>query len=297
VAAQGFPAAEVDLTAPLVRRLLAEQHPDLAEHPLTLVANGWDNVIFRLGDDLVVRLPRRQLAAELVLNEQRVLPGLAQRLPLAIPTPVRLGRPSDGYPWHWSVCRWFDGSVAADVPLGDPAREAERLGAFLAALHEVAPPEAPVNPYRGHPIAELHDRFIDRVGQLEATVPTRQMLDRWHGLADVGEWEQPAVWLHGDLHSANVIVDDGSLVAVVDWGDVTSGDPACDFAIGWMLFDVDERQVFRQSAGRVTPVGDATWQRAEAWALHFAVMYLVHSADSEQFDRMGTTLLARLLPS
>ena len=135
VAAQNMPAAEVDITDDLVRALLAEQHPDLADLALTPLAFGWDNAIFRLGDDLVVRLPRRQLGADLVEHEHRWLPELARILPIPIPAPVREGVPGHGFPWRWSVCPFFDGDVAADVTLAAPTREAQRLGDFVAALH------------------------------------------------------------------------------------------------------------------------------------------------------------------
>ena len=134
-----MPAAEIEVTEGLVRHLLADQHHDLARLPLTLVANGWDNVIFRLGSELTVRLPRRQLAADLVVHEQRWLPELAGRLPIRIPAPVRVGVPDERYPWRWSICPWFGGDVAADVELADPVLEARRLGAFVAALHAPAP--------------------------------------------------------------------------------------------------------------------------------------------------------------
>lgn len=295
MAAQNMPAAEVDVTKDLVRRLLGEQHPDLADRPLRLVANGWDNVIFRLGDDLSVRMPRRQLAADLVVHEQRWLPVLAERLPLVIPTPVRLGDATGGYPWRWSICPWLEGDVAADVALAAPGQEAERLGHFLATLHVAAPSDAPCNPYRGGPVIELSERFAPRVDQLDGLLDVATLLDHLDGLLDVQEWSGPAVWIHGDLHTANLLVADGTISSVIDWGDVTSGDPACDFAIAWMLFDRPDRDRFRRAAGGVQPIDDATWQRAEAWALHFAVMYLLHSADSGRFERMGTSLLAALL--
>ena len=296
MAAQNMPAAEVDVTEDLVRRLLAEQHPDLAERALVLVANGWDNVIFRLegGDDaaLTVRLPRRQLGADLVANEHRWLPELALRLPIAIPAPVRFGEPSDEYPWKWSVCPWFDGDVAADVAPDDLGREAQRLGAFLAALHTPAPSDAPHNAYRCGPATEPRPRFEAAVQRLGPLVDGARVRARWEELASVEEWDGEAVWLHGDLHTANVIVRHGVISAVIDFGDVTAGDPAVDFAIGWMLFDEEDRQSLRTATGGVD---DATWSRAEAWALHFAMMYLLHSADSERFERMATALLARLL--
>lgn len=177
MAALNMPSAEVEVGDDLVRRLLAAQHPDLADRSITLVAHGWDNAIFRIGDDLVARLPRRQLGADLVATEHRWLPDLVRRLPLPIAAPLRVGRPSDEYPWHWSICAWFDGEVAADVTLAAPASEAVRLGAFIAALHTAAPPDAPDNPFRGQPMAGLHPRIevsIDRLG----TVIERHAVER-----------------------------------------------------------------------------------------------------------------------
>ncbi len=287
-----MPAADVDVTEELVRRLLVDQHPDLADLPLALVANGWDNVIFRLGSDLVVRMPRRRMAAGLVVNEQRWLPVLAARLPLAVPTPLRVGRPDDVYPWNWSICPWFDGSVAADVALADPRREASALGEFVAALHREAPVDAPLNEFRGQPVRDLRVRVIANLAGLGQRVDPVAVLARFDEVAAVDEWSGPPQWLHGDLHSANVLVADGAISAVIDFGDITSGDPAVDLAIGWMLFDGVDRDVFRRAAG---DVDDATWSRAIAWAVHFAVMYLLHSADSARFERMGWSLLSRVL--
>jgi aminoglycoside phosphotransferase (APT) family kinase protein len=268
MAAQNMPAAEVDVTEALVRQLLSEQHPDLADRPLVLVANGWDNVIFRLdgGDDaaLTVRVPRRQLGADLVANEHRWLPELALRLPIAIPAPVRFGEPNDEYPWKWSVCPWFDGDVAADVAPDDLGREAQCLGAFLAALHTPAPTDAPRNAYRCGPATEPRPRFEGAVERLGALVDGPRVRARWEELVSVEEWDGDPVWLHGDLHTANVIVHDGAISAVIDLGDITAGDPAVDFAIGWMLFDDHDRSSFRTAAGGVD---DATWSRAEGAAL------------------------------
>jgi aminoglycoside phosphotransferase (APT) family kinase protein len=297
VAVQDMPAAEVDVTDDLVTQLLAEQHPDLAGGVLTRVANGWDNVIFRLdgvaGAPLTVRVPRRRLGAELVANEHRWLPGLAGRLPIPVAAPVRFGEPGAGYPWKWSVTPWFDGDVAADVAPRDLALEARRLGTFLAALHVPAPPDAPHNTYRCGPVTEPRPRFERALERLDSRIDTERVRARWSELVDVEEWTGPPVWLHGDLHTANVIVRDGSIAAVIDFGDLTAGDPAVDFAIGWMLFDDEHRVGFRSAAGGVD---DATWSRAQAWALHFGLMYLLHSADSQRFERMGTELLHRIVP-
>jgi aminoglycoside phosphotransferase (APT) family kinase protein len=292
VAAQNMPAAEIDIDDGLVRRLLADQHPDLASLPLTLVANGWDNAIFRLGGDLAVRLPRRWQGAELVVNEQRWLPELASRLPIPVPVPLRVGLPSDDYPWNWTVVAWFDGDVAADVPLADPIFEARRLGRFVDALHAPAAVDAPVNPFRGQPLAELRPRVLNSIERMDGSIDAAAVTERLGRFTDVADWTGAPVWLHGDLHSANVLVRDGAICAVIDFGDVTSGDPAVDLAIGWMLFDEAALDVFRASAG---DIDDATWSRAQAWALHFALLYLLNSADNPRFGRMGTNLLERVL--
>ena len=158
-----MPEAEVDVDETLVRRLLEAQHPDLADRALVPLPSGWDNFIFRLGDELTVRLPRRQMSADLVDHEQRWLPLLAPRLPIPIPVPVRVGKPGLGYPWSWSVVPWLAGEIAARVPPADPFVTAEQLGAFLHALHEPAPEDAPVNPYRGGPLTDRAPAVLDRI--------------------------------------------------------------------------------------------------------------------------------------
>ncbi len=293
--AMNVPVAEIEITEDLVRGLLDDQFPDLADRPLTLVANGWDNVIFRLGDDLVARLPRRQLGADLVEHEHRWLPDLAQRLPIPIAVPLRAGVPSHSYPWAWSICPWFDGEVAADTELGDPPTEALRLGGFVAAFHTPAPPDAPDNQFRGQPMAYLRPRVSDNIEHLGSTIDARSVAGRADELLDVDDWVGPPLWLHGDLHTANLVVRNGEIAAVLDLGDITSGDPAVDLAIAWMLFGDDDRASFRAAAGSVLAVDDAMWQRGQAWALHFALLYLLHSADSERFARMGRSLLAAVV--
>jgi aminoglycoside phosphotransferase (APT) family kinase protein len=205
---------------------------------------------------------------------------------------VRLGRPSSTYPWSWSICPWFDGEVAADVALSEPVADARRLGAFVAALHQPAPTDAPVNPYRGQPIAELRPRVVANAELLASLIDTRRVLERFERLASVDEWTGRPLWLHGDLHSANMLVYDGSICAVLDFGDITSGDPAVDLAFAWMLFDDGARSVLRTASGGID---DATWSRAQAWALHFALLYVLNSADSDRFQRMGRSLLAAVL--
>ena len=285
------PAAEVAVTEELVRGLLDEQHPDLAALPLVELDAGWDNVIFRLGDELVARLPRRALAAPLVLHEQRWLPVLAPSLPLPVPAPVRLGRPSQRYPWHWSITRWFPGASALAAPPADPVRTARDLGAFLRALHQPAPPDAPPNPYRGIPLADrdqLTRQWIDQVADHIDRDGTRAC---WEAHVALPRWTGPALWLHGDLHPHNLVVHEGRVSAVIDFGDITAADPATDLGIAWMLLPPDARPVLRDATG----ADDATWSRGRGWALALGLAYLANSASTPDFARLGHATIQHVL--
>jgi len=258
-----MPAAEVHIDDALVRALLAEQHPDLAALSCRALGSGWDNAIFRLGDELTVRLPRRQMASVLVEHEQRWLPDLAPSLPLRIPAPVRIGTPGRGYPWSWSVCAWLPGEIAANAPPGDPIAAAESLGRFLAALHVPAPPDAPPNLYRGGPLIDRAAAVHDRVERLGNTIDGPAVLARWAELVATPPWTGSPLWLHGDLHPANILVRDGRLSAVIDFGDITTGDPATDLSVAWMMFPPQAGATFRRAAG---DVDDDTWARARLGA-------------------------------
>lgn len=287
-----MPAAEVDVTVDLVRRLLVEQHPDLAHLSLTEAAFGWDNVMFRLGGELSVRLPRRAMSAPLVDHEIRWLPVLAPRLPLPIPAPVRSGHPGGGYPWSWSVCPWFDGEPAAVRPPDDAAATARALGDFLRALHRPAPADVPQNPYRGVPLADRSAVTVTRIDSLHDVVDAPGVRSLWEDLAATRPWDGPPVWLHGDLHAGNVVVRDGAIAAVVDWGDLTGGDPATDLAAAWMLLPTDVRDEFRAAVG---DVDDDTWRRARGWALVHGVGTLAASADNPVMAAVGHATLTAVI--
>ncbi len=268
------PLAEIEIDADLVRALLEEQHPDLAGLALRRLSSGWDNEIFRLGDELTVRLPRRLASAHLVLHEHRWLPELAPRLPLPISAPLRLGAPSEalGYRWHWTVGPWLPGEDAGRRPPDDPMEAAGQLGGFLAALHRPAPPDAPANPYRGVPLLDRAARLHEALAELGDAVDAAAILARWNALVDTPPWPHPKVWLHGDPHPLNLLVHDGRLCAVIDFGDICAGDPASDLAAAWALLPAAARPAFRQAAA---PGGadDATWRRATAWAIALGVSY------------------------
>jgi aminoglycoside phosphotransferase (APT) family kinase protein len=292
-----MPSAEVDLSAGLVRRLVAGQHPDLAGLPVEVLANGWDNLICRLGDDLAVRLPRRAAAAELIRHEQRWLPALAARLPLAIPAPVRRGGPALGYPWHWSIVPLLPGQIAELSPPADPAGAAVSLGRFLGALHEPAPADAPVNPFRGVPLAGRTAVFESRLDRLAAHVDVAAARLAWAEALAAPRWAGPPLWLHGDLHPANILVDRGRISGVIDFGDITAGDPATDLSVAWALLPPDAHPAFRaayQDAGGAGSAG-GIWLRARGWALGLALAFLASSADNALMAAIGRRSLAAVL--
>jgi aminoglycoside phosphotransferase (APT) family kinase protein len=287
-----MPAAEVDVTPELVRGLLAEQHPDLAALPLSLIGEGWDNVMYRLGEEYSVRLPRRELAAPLVVHEQTWLPQLAARLPIPIPAPVRVGVPALGYPWHWSVLPWFDGEIAESAPLRDPYEAAMTLGVFVRELNRPAPAGYPPNPYRGGPLADRHDVTVERIAQLADEIDAPAITRVWDALCDAPVYDGPPLWIHGDLHPANVVVRDGVIAAVIDFGDISAGDRAVDLAGGIMLFDAGPLEVFREVAN---DVDDDLWQRAYGWALVHSLACLSNSADNPTINAIGRKTLAAVL--
>lgn len=262
------------------------------------MSNGWDNVVFRLGHELLVRLPRREMAARLVEHEQRWLPLLGPRLPLPIPAPVRVGRPDLRYPWPWSVVPFLPGSVAADTAPDDPRNAALRLGEFLAALHLAAAPDAPANPFRGVPLADRTDAVMRNLATVAATVDGDAVRREWDAAVEVPRWDGAPVWLHGDLHPANVLVHHGRISGVIDFGDITAGDPATDLAVAWMLLPARHYPTFRHAysiTGRPVARDDPLWARARGWALALSLAYLAHSADNPQLARIGARTLAAVL--
>jgi aminoglycoside phosphotransferase (APT) family kinase protein len=270
------PAAEVDIDEPLVRSLLAEQHPDLASVSLVELDAGWDNTLWRLGGDLLVRLPRRAVAAPLTVHEQRWLPTLGPALPLPVPVPVRAGRPSARYPWSWSIVPWFEGTPGDRTALIAPAAVAEQLGGFLRALHRPAPTDAPPNPFRGVPLVDRLDAFELRVRDLDAEIDTPSVRAVWERAGAAARWDGPPVWLHGDLHPANLLFTDGALAAVIDFGDICAGDPATDLAAAWMLLPASVLPDFTRAYGGIGPDLEA---RALGWSILFGLMLLAIGLD------------------
>lgn len=290
--ASSTPAAEVHVDENLVRALLRAQAPEFAELPLVLVATGWDNYTFRLGDMHAVRLPRRTVAAELIEREQTWLPQLAPHLPLPTPVPVVAGLPGEGYPWRWSVLPWLAGE-SADV--AEPnAAQVERLVEFLRALHKPAPAGAPPNPVRGVPLGDRAAGVEDRLGRLElkTSVITDEVNAIWRAALDA-PLAAESVWLHGDLHARNVLCKGGAISGVIDWGDMTGGDAATDLASIWMLLgDAGARARAMATYG----ANEATWARAKGWAVLFgAVLLDTGLTDMPRHAVMGERIFSRLM--
>jgi aminoglycoside phosphotransferase (APT) family kinase protein len=282
------PPAEVTIDPSLVQALIQEQHRDLAHLALNDIGEGWDNRLIRLGDDLVVRLPRRAISAGLIEQEQRWLPRLSPKLPLPVPVPRRIGRPGCGFPWPWSITPWFSGRSALLSPPQDLSTAAVALGQFLRALHHPAPREAPHNPWRSVPLAARTTVLGNHLQQLEGLVDRAAVLELWERALSAPPWSGPLLWIHGDFHPGNLLVSDGRLSAVIDFGDLAAGDPATDLSVVWMLLPPSTRSIFRESVrAEFDPVDDHTLMRARGWALALGLAYLVRSQDDEPMGALG----------
>lgn len=273
--------ADVSMDVDLVSRLVAGQFPQWTGLPLLAVAStGTDNSIFRLGDTMAVRLPRDADAAEAIAKEQTWLPGLGDRLPLDHPKPLGLGGPAAGYPWRWSVCRWVEGRDAVSMSIANDAGSAQALGSFLTALRGVdaadGPRAGPANNYRGVALRHLDQRIRECLVQLEDDIDTAQATGVWEAGLSAPIHDGPRVWIHGDLHPGNLVVREGRLSGVIDFGLMGVGDPAADLMAGWTVFDADVREVFLEAAG----LDAAARARAKAWALYSGAVALPFYRDS-----------------
>ena len=289
----GTPAAEIEIDADLARQLVAVQHPDLAGLPITSVASGWDNAIFKLGDDLALRLPRREVAAKLLLNEQRWLPLLEDRLPLRIPAPVRIGVPQVGYPWQWSITSWIAGNTADLSPPN--SEQGEVLADFFLALHKPAPADAPRNPFRGVPLVERSQMVEGRMAKLagKTSLVDEKVRAIWSD-ALAAPNDAPPTWIHGDPHPRNVLVVDGRLTAVIDWGDMAQGDRASDLGAIWML--LPEREARQRAMTGLSSISVATWRRARGWAVLYGVILLSAGlVDDPRMAAIGEQTFSRLI--
>jgi aminoglycoside phosphotransferase (APT) family kinase protein len=266
---------EVDIDVSLVGRLLAAQFPQWADRSIEPVHSaGTDNAIYRVGSDLAVRLPRIEGATGQVDKEQQWLPRLAPLLPLAIPVPLAKGTPGEDYPWHWSVYRWLEGETATIECIADPGKAARDLAQFIAALQRIdstgGPPPGAHNSFRGVPLSMRDAETRAAIATLHGTLDASPLIAAWDAALQAPAWDGPPVWIHGDLSPLNLLVERGRLSAVIDFGCLGVGDPACDLQVAWNLFSAQTRDVLRAAL----PVDDATWARGCGWALSVGLIAL-----------------------
>jgi aminoglycoside phosphotransferase (APT) family kinase protein len=268
---------QIDTDVALVRRLLAAQFPRWADLPITPVElDGWDNTTFRLGEELAVRLPSAERYVAQVEKEHRWLPIPAPQLPLAIPEPVAKGAPGCGLPRPWSVYRWLAGEHATVERVADLERFATDLAGFLAALYRIDPAGAPApgphNFFRGGPVGTYDSETREAISELAGEIDTGAAKEVWEA-ALAAPWHGPTAWIHGDVTASNLLVVDGRLTAVIDFGCSAVGDPACDLTIAWTFFFGDSRDAFRARLR----LDDGTWARARGWALWKALITLAEA--------------------
>ena len=272
-------ADEAETDVGLVGRLIAEQLPQWAALPIEPVTErGTDNILYRLGDEMVVRLPGRARPALALAKECAWLPKLAPLLPLPVPMPLALGRPrpAEGYPFPWAVYRWLEGDTATPQRVGDLRGAAADLAEFVAALQRIDATRGPApgdhNVFRGVPLAERDDMTRAAIDGLPDDIDRDSLLEAWDAALAAPEWDRAAVWIHGDLDARNLLVRNGRLSAVLDFGCLGVGDPACDVMVAWKLLDTEARSVFRSTLD----VDDATSARSRGWAVSQAVVALAY---------------------
>jgi aminoglycoside phosphotransferase (APT) family kinase protein len=268
VSAEEVGADERGINPALVRSLLGSQFPEWADLPLARVLPaGSDNVIYRLGADMSVRLPGGEWAAGHAAKEHYWLPRLAPHLPLPVPVPLGVGTPAFGYPWDWSVSRWLPGETATVEGLADPVRTATELAEFLTALQSALPVEsAAPNPHdevTGVSLTKRDRATRAAIAAVGDTFDAPGLTAVWDSALRAPAWDRAPVWFHGDLHLGNLLVSGGYLCAVIDFAGLGAGDPACDLTIAWNLLSPETRPVFRAAL----QVDDSTWTRAKGWAL------------------------------
>lgn len=293
------PPAEFPIDERLVRELLISQAGGIdgaASLPLVHADDGWDCSVWRLGSELAVRLPRREMAASLIEHEQHHLAALADRLaPLGVPAPILSGVPDRSFPWPWSVVPWFSGESGLSVPRSTRVGWAQPLAEALVALHVPALGPFPPNPFRGVPLVARDEAVRDRLhaaGRVLSGPLMHALTGIWQCGLDASPWTGSPVWIHGDLHPGNLVARGPELVALIDFGDLTAGDPAYDLAVAWLAFDRPGRALFHEATGG--HYDEATWMRARAWAAAVALMLVQQSDDDPAYRALGEECIEQL---
>lgn len=269
-------ADEVDIDSNLVGRLIVSQFPKWAKLNVVPVAFlGTDNALYRLGSNMVVRLPRRQKNTGRLEKESRWLPKLAPLLPLTVPIPLVTGKPAEGYPFDWAIYRWLEGEPAASDKI-DMGQAATHLATFVAALQRVdpagGPPPGEHNAWRGVPLAMRDRAMRSAMASLGSAINTEAVTAVWEAALSSRVWERAPVWIHGDLDSRNLLAVGGRLTAVIDFSCLGVGDPACDVMVAWKMLSGGSRDTFLTALS----IDEATWVRALGWVLSQALIALAY---------------------
>jgi aminoglycoside phosphotransferase (APT) family kinase protein len=271
-------ADEVDTDVSLVRRLLRAQFPQWAALAMERVpSTGTDNALYRLGNDMVVRLPRIDWAVEGSRREREWLPRLAPLLPVAIPVLLAQGTPAEGYPWEWGVYEWLEGENPTIDGIADSDSLARDVAQFVDALHRIDLTDGPPAT-RGVALHMRDDPTRTAIAALRGLIDTEATTALWEAALQTPPWSRAPVWVHGDLAPGNLLLQGARLTAVIDFAGVGVGDPACDLIVAWNLLPVAARSVFRAALD----VDDATWDRGRGWALSVALIQLPYYKDTNE---------------
>ena len=281
---------------PLARRLVDTQFPQWKDLPIQPIAtSGWDNRTFRLGKNMLVRMPSAPEYAAQVEKEQKWLPILAPLLPLPIPTPLAMGKPAEGYPWCFSIYRYLEGESAASAFISDLSEVAKKLAEFLIALQRIDPSDGPLpgphSFYRGGALATYDEECAQALLALKDEIDVNAATKIWEEALS-STWQSPPVWVHGDISLGNILIQNGHLSAIIDFGQLTIGDPACDLMIAWTFFKGKSREVFRE----MLPFDAGTWARARGWILWKSMISMTNmknpnNAESTQCRRIFKEVL------
>ncbi|KKB85972.1 hypothetical protein VW29_05045 [Devosia limi DSM 17137] len=285
----------IEISADDVQALVAAQFPHWAHLPVRpVLQGGWDNRTFHLGERMKVRLPSAQRYVAAVEKENRYLPGLAAQLPLPIPVPLAIGSPGQGYPYIWSVYDWLEGETASAQRIADMAGFAADLGEFLVALQAIdasdGPPAGEHNFHRGGALSVYDGETRACIAALGERIDGAAALAVWEA-ALAATWHGRPVWVHGDIAAGNLLVRDGHLAAVIDFGSSAVGDPACDLVIAWLLFSGESRSAFR----RAVAADEAVWARARGWALWKALLVMAEDRNTPPAELPAAAIVETVL--
>ena len=290
--ATAYPKAEIEITPALVQKLISTQFPEFSTLNISFFNEGFDNENYRLGEKYMVRLPRRKVAVELLSNEINWLPQLQGLLPIPISAPVKVGKPTENFPWVWAIIPWYEGEIVGAATLAEA--EAVRMADFLKILHAQNYENAPINPHRGIPLIQKNDLVLSYFEKLKITtnfIPS-EIEFLWQQAVNE-PYPATLSLLHGDLHPCNVIAHEQKISAIIDWGDLTKGDVANDLACFWMLFG---DKIARQNALQRYGADESLIKRSMGWAVFFAVIFLgIAEEVSPIYKESGAFMIKNLL--